>query len=256
MTYERGTRKKFVVARQVLSPQGVEGVSHSSSGHRQMLSPQGVEGAFPYSSFKQVQVGQKHKGKGKGKGKMHEKDHSDGHEGDFDLVNHEETQGVDVIDLDAQDPRTVIDMIIKEQEAEIQALSVNLERAKWVIKYLEQENKQLIDKQVLMELQMIKENQQKAKKAKVKLTSIEQEIENDRENWLERVSINLEKLLENANRDKKMFHHMAYHYMTWNKICNIRMRKLKERLRKALKSKKEKDKLKILAEASLDHQRN
>jgi hypothetical protein len=46
-----------------------------------------------------------------------------------------------------------------------------------------------------------------------------------------------------------MLRHMAYHYMTRNKICNIRMRKLKARLRKALKRKKEQDKLKILAEA-------
>jgi len=33
------------------------------------------------------------------------------------------------------------DMIIKEQEAKIRDLSVNLERTKWVINYLEQENK-------------------------------------------------------------------------------------------------------------------
>ena len=112
-------------------------------------------------------------------------------------------------------------------------------------------NKQLSDKQVLMELQMIKENRQKAKEANVKLTSTEQEIENDRENWLERISMHLERLIEKANRDKNMLRHMAYHYMTHNKICNIRMRKLKAR---ALRSKKEQDKLKILAEASLAHQ--
>lgn len=104
---------------------------------------------------------------------MHKKDLSDEKERDFDLVDHEETQGVDVIDLDTQDPKIAKDMIIKEQEDEIQALSDNLERAKWVIKYLEQENKQFSDKQVLMELKMIKENRQKAKKAKVKSTSIE-----------------------------------------------------------------------------------
>ena len=135
-------------------------------------------------------------------------------------------------------------------------MSDNLERVKWVIKYLEQEKKQLSDKQVLMELQMINENMKKAKKAKVKLTSIEQEIENDWETWLERVNIHLEGLIEKANRDKKMLHHMAYHYMTSNKICNIRMRKLKARLRKALSTKKEQDKLKILAEALLAHQSN
>ena len=103
---------------------------------------------------------------------------------------------------------------------------------------------------------MIKEGRQKIKEANVPLTPIEQEIENDRETWIERVNIHLEGLLEKANRDKKMLRHMAYHYMTQNKICNIRIRKLKARLRKALRSKKEQDKLKILAEASLSHQRN
>jgi len=85
---------------------------------------------------------------------------------------------------------------------------------------------------------------------------IEQDIENDRETWLERVNIHFEKLLEKANREKKMLHHMAYPYMTPNKICNIRMRKLKTRLRKALRSKRLHAKLKILAEASLAHQIN
>lgn len=46
------------------------------------------------------------------------------------------------------------------------------------------------------------------------MTSIEQEIENDQETWLERVNIHLEKLLEKANKEKKMLRHMAYHYMT------------------------------------------
>jgi len=100
---------------------------------------------------------------------------------------------------------------------------------------------------------MIKENRQKAKEAHVKLTSIEQEIENNKETWLKRVNMHLEGLIEKANRDKKMLCHMAYHYMTRNKICNMRIRKLKARLRRALKSKKEQDNLKILAEASLDH---
>ena len=103
---------------------------------------------------------------------------------------------------------------------------------------------------------MIKEGRQKIKEANVPLTPIEQETENDRVTWLERVNIHLEGLLEKANRDKKMLHQMAYHYMTRDKICNIRMRKLKARSRKALSSKKEQDKLKILVEASLAHQSN
>ena len=79
-----------------------------------------------------------------------------------------------------------------------------------------------------MELQMIKEGRQEIKEANVTLNHIEQEIENDRETWLERVNVHLEGLLEKANRDKKMLHHISYHYMTRNKICNIRMRKLKQ----------------------------
>ena len=49
---------------------------------------------------------------------------------------------------------------------------------------------------------------------------------------------------------------MAYHYMTRNKLYNMRIGKLKDRLRKALKRKKEKYKLNILVEASLYYQSN
>jgi len=51
-----------------------------------------------------------------------------------------------------------------------------------------------------------------------------------------------------------MIMHMAYHYKTQNKICNMRVKKMKARLRRALKEKKEQDRLRILAEASLAHQ--
>jgi len=76
-----------------------------------------------------------------------------------------------------------------------------LERAKYVITYLEQENKQLSDKQVLMELEMLKMKRQSGKEAPVTLTPIKKEIEEDRETWLERVNLHLEKLLQKANRD-------------------------------------------------------
>ena len=57
--------------------------------------------------------------------------------------------------------------------------SINLERAKAIIKYLEQRNKQLEDQQVIMELQNIRENRQAAKRSKVKFTLLEQEINVD-----------------------------------------------------------------------------
>ena len=73
-----------------------------------------------------------------------------------------------------------------------------------------------------MELQTIRENRQVAKRRKITLTSLEQEIEADQESWLERVNIHLEKLLDKANKEKNMLHHMAYHYLARNKICKTR----------------------------------
>lgn len=63
--------------------------------------------------------------------------------------------------------------------------------------------------------------------------------------------MHLKKLLEKANKEKKMLCHMAYHYLAWNKICKTRIRNLKAKLKRALWSKKKQDKLKILAKASL-----
>jgi len=60
-----------------------------------------------------------------------------------------------------------------------------------------------------MKLQNIRENRQAAKRRKVKLPPLEQEIEANRESWLERSNMQLEK----ANKEKKMLRHMAYHYL-------------------------------------------
>jgi len=203
-----------------------------------MLSPPGVEGALPSSLAEQVHDREK------GKKKMHEKSPPEGKHREFVLIEE------DVTDLGSQISR-LKDMIIKEREVEIQALQLNLERANWIVNFLEQENKQLIDKQAIVELQMIRESRQEAKKRKIKMTSLEQEIEDDKESWLERVNIHLQKMLEKANKEKKMLCHMAYHYLTRNKICKTRVKRLKAKLRRALRAKKEHDKLKILAEASL-----
>lgn len=141
-------------------------------------------------------------------------------ERDFDLTEHDELEqhythhGVDITNLEAQDKETIKDIIIREREAQVQALVDNLEWAKYVITYLEQEKNQLTDKQVLMELEMLKIKRQSGKEAQVTLTPIEQEIENDRATWLERVILHLEKLLQKANRDNQMIRHMAYHYRT------------------------------------------
>ena len=115
-----------------------------------MISSLRVKGALPSSSTEQVQD--------KGKKPLHEKGPFEGQERDFILTQDEDT------DLGSQNSR--LKEIIKEQEADIHALSLNLENAKWIINYLEQWNKQLEDKQIIMELQDIRENRQATKRGK------------------------------------------------------------------------------------------
>jgi len=124
---------------------------------------------------------------------MHEEGHSGGH--DIDVT---------FSDVDRSSPSSKLKEIIQEQKAEINNLNNKLLKAKWVINYLEQRNKQLEDQHTLIELQQIREDRQAARRHIHEMTPIEQEIEADWETWLERVNIHLEKLLAKANRDKDM----------------------------------------------------
>ena len=67
------------------------------------------------------------------------------------------------MDLDDQDYHEVSKLIIKEKDAMIKELHDNMAKAQFVISFLEQENKQLKDKQVLMELEPLKEKIQDIK---------------------------------------------------------------------------------------------
>ena len=87
-----------------------------------MLSSPGVKGDFPSSSTEKVQD--------KGKKLLHEEGPFEGQERDFIFIQDEDT------DFGSQSSR--LKEIIKEQEADIHALSLNLERDKWIINYLEQ----------------------------------------------------------------------------------------------------------------------
>jgi len=77
------------------------------------------------------------------------------------------------------------------------------------------------------------------------------------EDWeyvLEKVKIQLEKLLDKANREKVMLRCMNHHYMARNMSSKARIKSLKAKLRKVTKRRKrqkEKDQLRVLAEASL-----
>lgn len=71
---------------------------------------------------------------------MHDEGIFEGQDRDFIFVEENDT------DLGYQSSR-LKDIVIKEKEADIKALSLDLERANWIINFLEQENKQLEDKQ-------------------------------------------------------------------------------------------------------------
>ena len=108
-----------------------------------------------------------------------------------------------------------------------------------------------------MELQNICEHRQAAQRRRVKLTSLEQEINEDREANLERVNMHLERLLDKANMDLALLIHMAFHYKARNMSAKARIKSLKAKLSKATreeKEEKEQDQLQILAEASLAQQ--
>ena len=79
----------------------------------------------------------------------------------------------------------------------------------------------------------------------------EKEIEADHENWVERVNIHLEKMLEKANKEKNMLRHMANHYWARNHVCKARNKIVKAKLKRASKHRKRQDRLQILVEASL-----
>jgi len=85
----------------------------------------------------------------------------------------------------------------------------------------------------------------------VQFISLEQEINVDRESWLERANIHLERFLEKENREKTMLRCVAYHYMARNMSCKVRIKNLKAKLKKASKRQKEHDQLQILAKDSL-----
>jgi len=128
--------------------------------------------------------------------------------------------------------------IIKEQETDVRALQIQLEMAKSNIRYLEQRNKQLEDQHAIIELQNIRENRQAAQHREIEFTSLERQVNEDREANLERVNIYLEERLKKEIRDNALLKHMAMHYKTQNLVCKARIRNPKAKLKKAVKRQK------------------
>jgi len=67
----------------------------------------------------------------------------------------------------------------------------------------------------------------------VELTSLEQEVNADRESSLERSNIHLERRLKKAVKEKNILRNMAYHYLSRNMVCQARIRSLKAKLKRA-----------------------
>ena len=110
ITYQKGTMCLFAAEKRVLSPPGVEGAS------------------LPPSTSQEQD---------KGKEPMQDEAPSGEPSGERDtefvLLHDDET--------DTEPTSAQLKEIIQEQQSEIEALSLDLERAKWNMKYLEQRNK-------------------------------------------------------------------------------------------------------------------
>ena len=113
----------------------------------------------------------------------------------------------------------------------IEKLSLDLERAKWNAKYLEQRNKQHEDCLAEIELQMIKENRRHILAAQGRPM---EKRDDDREYVLEKVNVHLEQRLDKANREKDMLRCMNHHYQARNMSSKARIRSLKAKLSKGV----------------------
>ena len=83
---------------------------------------------------------------------------------------------------------------------------------------------------------------------------MEQEINEDPKANLERTNMNLDRLLDKADKNHGLLRQMAFHHWARNMSAKARIKNLKAKLRKATRTAKEaneQDRLRILADASL-----
>ena len=81
--------------------------------------------------------------------------------------------------------------------------------------------------------------------------SFAKEVEDDREVWLDRVNLHLEKILHKEKKYNNILIEISHRYITRNNICNIKLKQLEEKHKQILIKKNEEDKLEILVDASL-----
>ena len=110
ISYQRGSRPLFATTKRVLSPPGVEGAS------------------LPKSTLQEQSRGK-------------EPVHDDGPSGEPSGERETEFVLLHDDDTDREPTNEELREVIQEQQAEIEALSLDLDRAKWNMKYLKQRNK-------------------------------------------------------------------------------------------------------------------
>lgn len=76
---------------------------------------------------------------------------------------HEIETYFDLVDLDQHDGHEDTSLIIKGKESQIKQLQTQLNRAKYFISFLEQENQQLKTKQLIMEVDLLKAKREETK---------------------------------------------------------------------------------------------
>jgi len=81
--------------------------------------------------------------------------------------------------------------------------------------------------------------------------NISMEINEDKDISLDKFNFHLENLLDKANKDKKLQNKMAIHYYTRNQVAKVKIKQLKEKLKKTLIRQEEKGKLHLFSDASM-----
>lgn len=251
-------------------------------GYRNVFVSLGVKGAMPYSSKKQVD-----NDKEKAKEPINDEQED----------KHETEHEFQLTDLDEEDEDKITSAEIKGKEAKISELQANIEREKFVIDFLEQENQQLKSNQIINEVKTIKA-QREAKKARALLEEtleifgeineeedqpprqkpetiglnislarerqrevelaenltpselLALEISKDRESWLDRANLHLERLLKKANKDNHFLRSRVKLHAWKEKIVLEKLKRANAKI-EILTKKREKKRLDILVEVSL-----
>ena len=115
----------------------------------------------------------------------------------------------DLVDLKAHDEHQNLQKVIKEKDSHIMELKDNFERAKFIIAFLEQENNQLKEKQLVMEKEKFKAKKQEMK---VKVVVDHEDTENHEEHVARKIprKMGLTKALQSEREQKPPMEELTF----------------------------------------------